>query len=83
MLALFFVYSILFVHCTQQTQFKTMKHLTVQLSLLQPLEGVTRQQMFDTLDAAGYAIPFDIKKMTPWQRMELERQYVQHIERNV
>ncbi len=43
------------------------------------LECVTAQEMFDTLDAEGYAIPFDVKKMTPWQRMELERQYVQYI----
>ena len=36
--------------------------------------------MYDTLDADGYAIPFDIKRMTPWQRMELERQYLQYLD---
>lgn len=56
-----------------------MQHLTVQTAIAQRLEGVTAQEMFDTLDADGYAIPFDVKKMTPWQRMELERQYVQYI----
>ena len=50
---------------------------------MQRLEGVTAQEMFNTLDAYGYAIPFDVKKMSPWQRWELERQYIQHIGRNV
>lgn len=53
-----------------------MGHLTVQPAIFQRYKGVTAKEMFDTLDANGYAMPFDVKKMTPWQRMELERQYV-------
>lgn len=57
-----------------------MQHLSVQLAIAQRLEGITAQEMYDTLDADGYAIPFDIKRMTPWQRMELERQYLQYLD---
>ena len=57
-----------------------MQHLSVQLAIAQRLEGITAQEMYDTLDADGYAIPFDIKTMTPWQRMELERQYLQYLD---
>lgn len=56
-----------------------MQHLSLETAIAQRLEGVTAQEMFDTLSADGYAIPFDVKKMTPWQRMELEKQYVQYI----
>ena len=56
-----------------------MQHLSLQLAIAQRLEGVTPQQMFDTLTADGYAIPFDIKRITPWQRVELERQYLEYI----
>lgn len=58
----------------------TMENLTSQLSITQRLEGVTNQEMYDALTSNGYCISFDIKRMTPWQRVEMERQYVQYIQ---
>ena len=56
-----------------------MQHLPLHLAIAQRLEGVTAQEMYDTLSADGYDIPFTLDTMTRWERKELERQYLDYI----
>lgn len=60
-----------------------MQHLSLQTAIAQRIAETTTQEMYQTLTADGYAIPFSFESATPSQLAQIRNEYTEWFHYNV